>query len=1161
MELDQLRSGISVIGIKTDAVVKIVQTAWLGDQAIDIVYEEPSGAIGRRLIYRSENHQLKLVERERDWAFDGDGAAFRLTAEAQRIQLAHLFDPFLALSTSRVEPLPHQITAVYGEMLPRKTLRFLLADDPGAGKTIMAGLLIKELMIRGALDRCLIVAPGSLVEQWQDELREKFGLEFDLLSRDLVENSASGNPFAERPRWIARLDMLSRNEDLQRRLFAAEEWDLVVCDEAHRMSASYIGREPTYTKRYHLGERLSAACRHFLLMTATPHNGKDPDFQLFMRLIDPDRFEGMPRGKIRKTDVRDLMRRLTKEELKTFDGKDLFPERQAYTAEYDLSPKEALLYESVTAYVREEMNRADRLTNDGQRRQNVGFALQILQRRLASSPAAIHESLKRRLERLEKRLAAESGGNHQATSFYRSDFFEDIDEMSEEEIEQAEAEIVDSASASQTVEELKIEIEALRDLERRAKELRRSPADDTKWSELDSILDHDLMTDESGSRRKLIIFTEPRDTLTYLAGRIRNRFGRVDAVVEIHGGVSREARRQAVDAFLNDPDVLVMVANDAAGEGVNLQKAHLMVNYDLPWNPNRLEQRFGRIHRIGQTRTCHLWNLVAKGTREGNVYSRLLKKLEIARETLGGRVFDVLGEMFEQKPLAELLVEAIRYGDDQCRLDHVCGEVDDAIDHEHLHDLLNRRALVQDALPFSKVQAIREQMERAEARKLQPHYIQGFFEQAFAALGGRIHRREAGRFEISRVPSRLRDTIADPNRPIQKAYERIFFDKAFGAGLPPSAFLCPGHPLLDATIIRTLDQNRELLARGALLIDDHDDGIEPRVLIALDQQIIDGRQDRLGRPVTIVRQLGFVDLDAQKRMRDAGPAPYLDYRPAIPEERSALQPILDKPWLKEDLQSQAIRHAVTEILPTVLDDTRARRHAEIDKVEHEVKDRLQREMIHWDRRAAELLAREREGKTAKRGSRLNAANAAARADELKQRLERRLAELARERDIQAQPPVVRFAALVVPAGRLRALGLLDGGDKAPEVDAARRHEIERLAMDAVMAAEQALGFEPTDVGAQKIGYDIESRAPDGPLRRIEVKGVGKGRTSVSLTRNEILSARNIGDSHRLAIVLVEESRAASPAYVSGYDFGEMTALDTSKSIDLKGLLKLARPPH
>ena len=216
----------------------------------------------------------------------------RLVTEANRIELAYHFDPYLAIHTSLVDPQPHQISAVYGEMLPRQPLRFLLADDPGAGKTIMAGLLIRELMARGDLERALIIAPGGLVEQWQDERGKKFGLEFDILTRDMIEFSRSGNPFEDRELLIARLDMLARNDELQKKLRQSSEWDLIVCDEAHRMSATWFGGEVKFTKRYRIGQQLGELCRHFLLMTATPHNGKEEDFQLFMALLDGDRFEG-----------------------------------------------------------------------------------------------------------------------------------------------------------------------------------------------------------------------------------------------------------------------------------------------------------------------------------------------------------------------------------------------------------------------------------------------------------------------------------------------------------------------------------------------------------------------------------------------------------------------------------------------------------------------------------------------------------------------------------------------------------------------------------------------------------------------------------------------------------------------------------------------------
>jgi SNF2 family DNA or RNA helicase len=723
--VSQLTPGALIEGLDPAGPVAIVHSEPIGGSSVQLTFRRADGALDDQIIFSDRLSGLPIVTAGRVRAYDADGRLFKLAAEAMRIRLAHLFEPYTAVNSSRIEPLPHQITAVYEEMLPRQPLRFLLADDPGAGKTIMAGLLIKELLIRRDLERCLIVAPGSLVEQWQDELGEKFGLEFDMFTRDRIEGSRSGNPFLGGDRWIARMDQLGRNDELQAKLDAAPEFDLVICDEAHRMAASWFASEVKYTKRYQLGQRLSRRARHFLLMTATPHNGKEADFQLFMALIDGDRFEGRFRDGAHTADASELMRRLTKEELYRFDGTKLFPPRLAYTAKYALSNAEAALYAAVTNYVRDEMNRADDvLAGDDRRRRNVGFALQTLQRRLASSPAAIHESLKRRLQRLRERLGNERnlkrGGRlsvNPALDRYSFDDPEDLDDAPEAEVEAIEEAFVDNATAARTIAELASEIAALERLEAQAKAVRRLGTD-SKWRELEHILDEPLMTDAAGNRRKLIVFTEPRDTLAYLADKIRQRLGRTEAVVVIHGGISREDRRKIIEAFRNDPEVLVLVANDAAGEGVNLQRAHLMVNYDLPWNPNRIEQRFGRIHRIGQTEVCHLWNLVAHETREGQVYARLLEKLDKARDALGGRVFDVLGQLFEERSLRELLIEAIRYGEREDVRADLFRVVDGAVDQRRVRDLLEARALAHDSMDLRKVQEVRAEMERANARRL-----------------------------------------------------------------------------------------------------------------------------------------------------------------------------------------------------------------------------------------------------------------------------------------------------------------------------------------------------------------------------------------------------------------------------------------------------------
>src|SRR6266568_2811048 len=404
MKLEDITTGASLSGIEPSEIVAVVATVPHGDGALQLIYRTPDGAMKERLLGSADEATISVATAERPFSFDGDGAAFQLTCEAKRIDLAFLFDPMMAVHTSNVDALPHQITAVYESMLPRQPLRFVLADDPGAGKTIMAGLYISELIMRADARRILVVAPGSLVEQWRDELFEKFGLEFRVFSGELEVASPSGNPFEDHDHLIVRLDQMSRNEEAQEKLCLAS-WDLVVFDEAHKLSAHFFGKEMKRTKRFNFAEKIGQHSRHLLLMTATPHNGKEEDFQLFLSLLDSDHFYGRFRDGVHKVDCSDLMRRMVKEEMVKFDGTPLFPERRAYTVNYKLSNIEAALYESVTRYVKAEMGKADQL--DGSRKGSVGFALTALQRRLASSPEAIFQSLKRRKERLERRLREE----------------------------------------------------------------------------------------------------------------------------------------------------------------------------------------------------------------------------------------------------------------------------------------------------------------------------------------------------------------------------------------------------------------------------------------------------------------------------------------------------------------------------------------------------------------------------------------------------------------------------------------------------------------------------------------------------------------------------------------------------------------------------------
>ena len=1178
MKLEDLQAPAAVRGVVADSLVTVVSASWIGADAVELVYRTAGGELGSQILYRDDEARLEIVEQGRPWSFDGDGELFRLVSEALRIHLAHLFDPALAVHTSLVEPLPHQITAVYEAMLPRQPLRFLLADDPGAGKTIMTGLLMKELIARGDLQRCLVVCPGSLAEQWQDELYRRFHLGFEILTNDKLAAARTGNWFLETDLAIARLDKLARDAALQEKLQAPDcRWDLVVCDEAHKMSATFTGGEVRYTKRYHLGQLLGGLTRHFLLLTATPHNGKEEDFQLFMALLDGDRFEGRFRDGVHVAEVSDLMRRMVKERLLTFEGTPLFPERVAHTIPYRLSDEEAHLYNEVSNYVREEFNRAEALENN-QRAGAVGFALTLLQRRLASSPEAIYQSLRRRRERLESRLRELELLRRGGQAVVRiglsrdieldADEFEDLEDAPADEQEQAAEEILDQATAARTIAELKTEIGTLRHVEQLALRVRRSGTD-AKWRQLAGLLGEILPSDgtapstaQAGPAQKLVIFTEHRDTLAYLRGRIGTVLGREQAIVVIHGGLGREERSKAQEAFRHDPGVQILLATDAAGEGINLQRAHLMVNYDLPWNPNRLEQRFGRIHRIGQTEVCHLWNLVAEETREGDVYRRLLEKLEQAREALGGQVFDVLGKLqFSGRPLRDLLLEAIRYGEQPEVRARLTTVLDAALDREKLQELLEDQALAPDAMDATRVQRVREEMERAAARRLQPHYIESFFHAAFARLGGSLRQREPRRYEITHVPGavRSRDRLIGTGEPVVARYERIAFEKGLLAppGKPPAVFLCPGHPLLDAVIDLTVERHRDLLKRGTVLVDDRDLGTAPRVLFYLEHAIQDESRTRSGDRRVVSKRLLYVEMAEAEPPRHLNYAPYLDYRP-LAEDEPASEAILERPecaWVTGELERQAQEHAVIHVVPEHVQEVKSARIELIGKTEAAVKDRLTKEIAYWDHRFLQLQDQEQAGKP---GARLNSGEARRRAEDLRARLRQRLERLQLEAKLSALPPVILGGVLVVPRGLIAAIS---GKPHDPDRRAIDTQESAARARAIIMETERTLGFDPTDRETEKLGYDIESRIPGtGRLRFIEVKGRVHGADTITVTRNEILYSMNKPEDYRLAIVEFLDDGAHRVHYLRQPFRREPDFDAASVNYSFKDLLARAEPP-
>lgn len=1179
LKLEQIQKNAAISGLEPGHVVRIVTTEPVGDNALTVYFKTADGKLLERMLFRTDEAKLSLAEAGRPWAFDAPGEDFKLAAEAYRISLAHLFDPMMAVNTSNVEPLPHQITAVYESMLPRQPLRYVLADDPGAGKTIMAGLFIRELLMRADAKRVLIVAPGSLVEQWQDEMFEKFGLSFTLFSREQVEQSRSGNPFDDIDLMVARIDQLSRNEDLQEKL-RLSHWDLVVVDEAHKLSANYFGNKVNKTKRFQLGELLGSVTRHFLLMTATPHNGKEEDFQLFMSLLDSDRFYGKFRDGAHKVDVTDLMRRMVKEDMLRFDGTRLFPERRAYTTNYKLSDTEASLYAAVTDYVKEEMNRADKL--DGQRKGTVGFALTSLQRRLASSPEAIYQSLKRRRHKLTRRIEdeklrqrgqslAETLNDHEVTGRnVPEDIWESDDALSSEDYENFEEAVVDQATAAQTIQELEAEIIILNDLEEQARQVVHS-GQDRKWDELSKLLQNTPeMHDAEGRQRKLIIFTEHRDTLNYLAIKIRGLIGNEESVVMIHGGVKREERRKVQELFRNDPTVRVLIATDAAGEGVNLQNANLMVNYDLLWNPNRLEQRFGRIHRIGQTEVCHLWNMVANETREGDVFQRLFEKLEVERAALGGRVFDILGEVFEDKSLKDLLIEAIRYGADPEVRARLHSKVEGALDTQNLETIIKRNALCEEVMDERRLFAVKEEIEKAEARKLQPYFIRSFFNQAFLQLGGELRPREQGRYEITHVPANIRERdrqITGRDRrnldPVLRKYERVCFEKQYvrltdRVGSPMASLMHPGHPLMQSVTDLVMEQHRNKLKQGAVLVDSSDMGLTPKVMFIIDHCVKEGADSTH----VVSRRMQFVELDPQGIAINAGWAPHLDLEPITKSDLALIEDVLGAPWITQNLEQQALAHASTHLVPEHFDEVRTRREKSVDKTLAAVHERLVKEINYWSDRYIKLQDDIAAGKDV----RLTLENVRRTIDDLTARRESREKELLAMRHVISATPVVVGGALVIPAGLLAQRKGEPESIASWTADADARARVEWVAMKAVMDAERALGHDVIDVSAQKCGWDVTSlpKAQNGklpPSRHIEVKGRAKGSSTVTVTRNEILYGLNQQDKFLLAIVLVDGDQHEGPYYVTKPFTQEPDWAVTSINLDLDTLLARAALPE
>jgi superfamily II DNA or RNA helicase len=993
---------------------------------------------------------------------------FLLFAEALRMRLAHAFDPHYAVSVSQVDLLPHQVDAVYRHILPLPRIRFLLADDPGLGKTIMAGLVLKELKARGVVRRALLVVPAHIQDQWQREMRDWFREDFVPLHRDLLQNLYSADFFDRNPQVLVSLDF-ARREDV-RELLARQTWDLVIVDEAHKLSATRYGQKVYKTKRYQLGEALAPRATHLLFLTATPHKGDDHAYFLLLNLLEPRLFAGP--GSLKhaaRTERLPFVLRRTKEQVTDLEGRKLFRKREVKTIGVPLTNAEKRLYDAVTDYVCRWYATVSGKTD--RRSRNVALALTVLQRRLSSSIFAVRESLSRRKSKLQKLLSEwEQLLQEEDLPEWDEDALQDLVEMTAGEWETFQ-ERLEGLTAAKTLEELREELAELDELIRLALEAEKA-GEEAKVQELRRVVETYLRHHPD---EKLLIFTEFKDTLTALEHRFRN-WGFPCAV--IHGQMNLPARIDQERRFRDE--VQVMIGTDAAGEGINLQFCRLMVNYDLPWNPNRLEQRMGRIHRYGQKRDCFVFNMLYPETREGKVLDRLMAKLEQMRERLGDTVYDVISEVLEGARLEDLIMQAIVVGEE--------AELEQVLDiniEERLEEF--RRTLEENALAGHHIDLSAVQRNKADSilRRLVPWDVERFTRLAVHTVGGQFaeDRHHPGVFRLS-VPREFLKQRGLQNdafaRGLRVAFERETARRA------SAEFLAPGHPLLDAMIEHFIQKDRP--ARTVLV----DEKGRRGTLWLYRLRLQDGRgEPALERIITL-----FHDF-ATSEVREVDPRVLWELE-APPEDLPLPE---DLPGLL-DTSGKAARQQALKRLNTLQQEAQAHRTQECS-----IKER-------WLRASYDELSRESQEKLFAYHIRQNAGedmDAAIRQEEenlktLIREKKERLDELERERQIITLEPELEAVALILPKETCVV---------HPEDEEAKRR-VEEAGMEVAMEYERQHQRNPKDVSRKFLGYDIESSSPE-ETRYIEVKAFATT-GALELTSHEWQMAQRLGEAYWLYVV-------------------------------------------
>jgi len=1104
--LEALKPGAVVRGAIFPEPVKIIASVPMGDSLKLICEGLETGRVHQPVLHPEQVDALEISPDSKP--YDGDPLRFRLGIEAMRLGLAYEYDPYFSLSIARVDPLPHQLEAVYDYFLKLPRIRFLLADDPGAGKTIMAGLLIKELKVRGLIRRILIVTPASLSFQWQRELKDKFREDFTVVRSDVLRANYGANPWQDLDQVVTSVSWVSRMDDAKDSLMRSH-WDLVIVDEAHKMSAY---SEDKKTLAYQLGEALSEMTDHYLLMTATPHKGDPKNFALFLRLLDPDVYADVSSlEEAMKNGVAPFYLRRVKEALVTFPdpetgkAQSLFTKRIVHTAGFAIDDDELDFYDALTNFVEEQSIRA--AETDTAAARAVWFTMAMLQRRFASSMYAVRRTLERMRDKREKILADPEAYRQEQIAKRIPDDFEDLPE----EMQQIVMDAAESYVVSVDPEALREEIVELENLVGKAKvlEAREIESKLTKLKEL--ITDEGFFKD---SKMKLLIFTEHKDTLDYLAanGKDGRPLGKLREwgldVTQIHGGMkigdrdTPGTRIYAEREFRESCQVLV--ATEAAGEGINLQFCWYMINYDIPWNPNRLEQRMGRIHRYGQEKDCYIQNFVASNTREGKVFQKLFDRIEQIELDLDpnrtGKVFNVLGDVFPANQIERWLREM--YARNQT-LDSIESRIVENVDTKRMREITEStlEGLAKRELNLS---AIVGRSEEAKERRLVPEVIEDFFLGAapLSGIGPKPMQRDGHVYRVGRLPRSvmpLGNELEPRYGRLGREYSRIVFDKEELKDDATLEWVTPGHPLFECVRVFVERNVRDDLAHGVVFYDLQTE--KPYHLDVFSAEVRDGRSNVLHKRLFAVEQDG----DGALRVRQ--PTVFLDLALA-PEEASPPEGATEPD--RAAMEAILYRDALTPLL----DEVREQREGEIQRITEHMDISLNAVIDRAQCQFADLMDKKERG-TGETGIEGRIRILEDKLDELNNRLETRRGELVKERECTVSNIQHVGSAWVVP-------------HPERETPAIRQMvndpEIERIAVETVTKMEEARGYKVQSVESENRGFDLISRRPHphDPDTAVEVRFIEvKGRAhvgDVALTSNEFKTAERLKEDYWLYVV-------------------------------------------